>query len=120
MSTSSQHIPIPSFIPTLMYLMTSYSFNTYISLTTCSLRSRITGDSDPSLEIDQVLFNRIFLLIQEPVLFCGSIRFNLDPFNKHSDDELWTVMEVSHLKSFVSGLNDGLQHKITEGGENLR
>ena len=54
------------------------------------------------------------------MLFCGSIRSNLDPFNKHSDEELWTVMEVSHLKSFVSGLEGGLQCKVTEGGENLR
>lgn len=118
MSTSSQHIPIPSFIPTLMYLMTSY--NLYTNITTCSLRARKKGDSNLTQKIDQILFNRIFLFIQEPVLFCGSIRFNLDPFSKHSDDELWTVMEVSHLKSFVSGLTDGLQHKITEGGENLR
>lgn len=54
------------------------------------------------------------------MLFSGSVRSNLDPFNKHSDEELWKALEVSHLKSFVSGLSDGLQHKITEGGDNLR
>lgn len=54
------------------------------------------------------------------MLFSGSVRSNLDPFNKHCDEELWKALEVSHLKSFVSGLSDGLQHKITEGGENLR
>ena len=54
------------------------------------------------------------------MLFSGSVRSNLDPFNKHSDEELWKALEVSHLKRFVSGLSDGLQHKITEGGDNLR
>ena len=57
---------------------------------------------------------------QEPVLFSGTLRVNLDPFNKHSDEELWNVLEVSHLRKFVCGLNGGLQHTIAEGGENLR
>ena len=57
---------------------------------------------------------------QDPVLFSGSLRLNLDPFNKYTDDQLWHVLEVSHLKNFVSGLNEGLQYTIAEGGENLR
>ena len=57
---------------------------------------------------------------QDPVLFSGSLRLNLDPFNKYTDDELWQVLEVSHLKNFVSGLSEGLQYTIAEGGENLR
>ena len=58
--------------------------------------------------------------LQEPVLFSGTLRVNLDPFNKHSDEELWNALEVSHLRKFVCGLNGGLQHTIAEGGENLR
>lgn len=54
------------------------------------------------------------------MLFSGTIRLNLDPFDKHTDEELWKALEVSHLKSFVSETNDGLQHKVIEGGENLR
>ena len=54
------------------------------------------------------------------MLFSGSLRLNLDPFNKYTDDQLWHVLEVSHLKNFVSGLNEGLQYTIAEGGENLR
>ena len=57
---------------------------------------------------------------QDPVLFSGSLRLNLDPFRKYTDDQLWHVLEVSHLKNFVSGLNEGLQYTIAEGGENLR
>lgn len=45
---------------------------------------------------------------------------NLDPFDKFSDEAIWQVLELSHLKEFVVGLPDGLYHEITEGGENLR
>ena len=45
---------------------------------------------------------------------------NLDPFNDHSDDELWKILELSHLKNFVSGLEQGLLYPVSEGGENLR
>lgn len=53
-------------------------------------------------------------------MFSGSLRMNLDPFDKFSDEEIWRVLELSHLQSYVSGLQEGLQHKVAEGGENLR
>lgn len=53
------------------------------------------------------------------MLFSGSLRINLDPFNTCSDEELWRALEHAHLKSFVKGLTAGLNHEITEGGENL-
>ena len=54
------------------------------------------------------------------MLFSGSLRMNLDPFDKHADDELWNALEVTHLKNFVTGLEKGLQHPVLEGGENIR
>ena len=54
------------------------------------------------------------------MLFSGTLRLNLDPFNELVDEELWRVLEVSHLKRFVMSLSGGLQHVIAEGGENLR
>lgn len=45
---------------------------------------------------------------------------NLDPFNNHSDEEIWKALELAHLKSFVSGLQLGLSHEVTEAGDNLR
>ena len=59
-------------------------------------------------------------IIQDPVLFSGTLRINLDPFDQHSDDSLWKALELSHLKAFVSSLPQKLLHEITEGGENLR
>nr|XP_035921009.1 canalicular multispecific organic anion transporter 1-like [Halichoerus grypus] len=44
---------------------------------------------------------------------------NLDPFNNHSDEEIWKALELAHLKSFVSGLQLGLSHEVTEAGDNL-
>ena len=53
------------------------------------------------------------------MLFSGTLRLNLDPFNKLVDEELWRVSEVSHLKRFVKSLSEGLRRVIAEGGENL-
>ncbi|KRY16864.1 Multidrug resistance-associated protein 1, partial [Trichinella patagoniensis] len=65
------------------------------------------------------LRSRLSIIPQEPVLLCGSLRMNLDPTEKRTDDELWTALEQVHLKSFVSSLPNKLEHVITEGGENL-
>ena len=67
-------------------------------------------------------FMRTFVLnyFQDPLLFSGSIRFNLDPFDKYTDHEVWNALEISHLKSFVNSLDGGLQSIVQEGGKNLR
>ena len=85
------------------------------------LRSRLTiipqvNHSGPSWKGDHQLWG---LCLQDPVLFSGSLRLNLDPFERYEDQELWKALESAHLKDFVSGLQQGLQHSITEGGENL-
>ena len=65
------------------------------------------------------MITRIFLS-QDPVLFTGSIRFNLDPFDEHSDEALWNALEISHLKTFVGGLPGELEESVAEGGSNFR
>ena len=54
------------------------------------------------------------------MLFSGTLRLNLDPFDSHTDEELWKILELSHLKNFVSGLEQGLLYPVTEEGGNLR
>ena len=45
---------------------------------------------------------------------------NLDPFESFNDNELWDVLEKTHLKSLVKGLENGLHFECSEGAENLR
>jgi len=57
---------------------------------------------------------------QDPVLFSGSMRMNLDPFQTHTDTQVWKALEHAHLKQFVVQLPEQLSHDCAEGGENLR
>uniref|UniRef100_A0AAG5CWC8 ABC-type glutathione-S-conjugate transporter n=1 Tax=Anopheles atroparvus TaxID=41427 RepID=A0AAG5CWC8_ANOAO len=65
------------------------------------------------------LRSRLTIIPQDPVLFSGTLRMNVDPFNNFSDDQVWKALELSHLKAFVKGLPAGLAHEIAENGENL-
>ncbi|KAK7086872.1 Canalicular multispecific organic anion transporter 1 [Halocaridina rubra] len=89
---------------------------------------RIIESAGGSIVIDNVNISKIGLhdlrgqltiIPQDPVLFSGSLRMNLDPFNKYEDAKIWLALELAHLKDFVSGLTSGLQHEVAEGGENL-
>lgn len=61
-----------------------------------------------------------FCLPQEPVLFSGTLRMNLDPFEKYSDEDVWKALQHSHLNKFVSNHPAKLELECSEGGENLR
>uniref|UniRef100_A0AAR2L5I3 ABC-type glutathione-S-conjugate transporter n=1 Tax=Pygocentrus nattereri TaxID=42514 RepID=A0AAR2L5I3_PYGNA len=66
------------------------------------------------------LRSKLTIIPQEPVLFSGSLRMNLDPFEKYSDDDLWNALTLSHLHKFVSNQPAKLDLECSEGGENLR
>ncbi|XP_026676748.1 multidrug resistance-associated protein 1-like [Diaphorina citri] len=90
---------------------------------------RIIEPADGTIIIDGVdirtlglhtLRSRLTIIPQDPVLFSGTLRLNLDPVGESSDEAIWKALELAHLNTFVSNLPARLQHEVSEGGENLR
>ncbi|KAG7473782.1 hypothetical protein MATL_G00099570 [Megalops atlanticus] len=67
----------------------------------------------------QTLRSRFSIILQDPILFSGTIRFNLDPERKATDSMLWEALEIAQLKPVVKALPGGLDAMVTEGGENF-
>jgi ATP-binding cassette subfamily C (CFTR/MRP) protein 4 len=65
------------------------------------------------------LRSKISIIPQEPALFSGTLRDNLDPFNEYSDAALWAALAEVELKQVVDELPAGLNHKVSEGGSNF-
>ncbi|XP_053175738.1 ATP-binding cassette sub-family C member 8 isoform X3 [Scomber japonicus] len=67
----------------------------------------------------QTLRSRLSIILQDPILFSGTIRFNLDPEMKATDEMLWEALDIAQLKPVVKLLPGGLDTMVTEGGENF-
>lgn len=61
----------------------------------------------------------ITIITQDPVLFSGSIKFNLDPLNIHNVYDLWVVLEKCHLKGFFMKQTGLLNFQLEDGGKNV-
>ncbi|KAK9706981.1 hypothetical protein RND81_07G164900 [Saponaria officinalis] len=61
----------------------------------------------------------VSIIPQQPALFSGTVRFNLDPFGEYNDADLWESLERSHLKDAIWRSSFGLETEVAEGGENF-
>ncbi|KAK6148706.1 hypothetical protein DH2020_016231 [Rehmannia glutinosa] len=61
---------------------------------------------------------KLSIIPQDPTLFRGSVRTNLDPLGLHSDDEIWKALEKCQLKTTISKLPNLLDSSVSDEGEN--
>eukprot|EP01043_Picozoa_sp_COSAG02_P026306 COSAG02_NODE_1512_length_12212_cov_4.145133_7_plen_219_part_00 len=89
---------------------------------------RILELDEGSIEIDGVdistlglsqLRRAIAMLPQDPILFAGSIRENLDPFGQHDDSQLYAALEQAQLTRTLQRQNQDLESNVGEGGGTL-
>lgn len=89
---------------------------------------RITEAAGGSISIDGVpianmgledLRSRLAIIPQDPTLFAGTVRSNLDPFSIYSDEEIWRALSNVYLREQVESMGKGLDSQVSEFGENL-
>ncbi|XP_065349429.1 probable multidrug resistance-associated protein lethal(2)03659 [Cloeon dipterum] len=85
---------------------------------TCGGRILIDDIDTATLGLHQLRAN-ISIIPQEPVLFSGTMRKNLDPFDEFPDELLWSALEEVELKEAVADLPGGLAAKMSQGGSNF-
>ncbi|KAJ8592180.1 P-loop containing nucleoside triphosphate hydrolase protein [Rhizopogon salebrosus TDB-379] len=65
------------------------------------------------------LRSAISIVPQNPDLFEGTLRENIDPVGEHQDVDIWTALEHAHLKAYVDSLPGGLDAPVQEAGSSL-
>ncbi|KAK6263207.1 hypothetical protein QUC31_009023 [Theobroma cacao] len=88
---------------------------------------RLVEPSDGKIIIDDLnistmglhdLRSHLGIIPQDPTLFSGSVRYNLDPLSEHSDYEIWEVLEKCQLREAVQEKEEGLNSLVVQDGSN--
>ncbi|XP_052795048.1 ATP-binding cassette sub-family C member 5-like [Mya arenaria] len=74
---------------------------------------------DISLLSLKTLRSKVSTITQDPVLFSGSVRYNIDPFSQFNDDIIWEALQKVHMKEKIEQFDDSLEVVVDENGENF-
>ena len=81
------------------------------------------GISIDGIDISKIgmhdLRSKMAIIPQEPFLFRGTLRFNLDPTDLHQDADIWSALEAAELKRLVESLEGGLDAVVDDNGKNF-
>ncbi|KAK2953702.1 putative Multidrug resistance-associated protein 1 [Blattamonas nauphoetae] len=79
----------------------------------------VIDDVDISKVQIQRVRRSIAIIPQDPTLFTGTVRYNLDIAGQCTDDRIWEVLEMVEMRSVVASMAAGLDSEVAEGGSNF-
>jgi len=78
----------------------------------------IDGVDISSLEL-HALRSRLAIITQDPVMFNETVKYNLDPFQQHTDEAIREVVNLVQLEEPIARLEKGLDSPVGEAGANF-
>ncbi|KAJ1613817.1 ABC ATPase [Cryptosporidium canis] len=94
-------------------------FSALLRLFDTSFGTILIDDVDISKVPHITLRESISIVPQDPTIFTGTVRFNLDPKGNCSDGELYQVLKRAHIFEFINSLPGRLDHQLEGGGAQL-
>ncbi|KAA6401149.1 MAG: putative Multidrug resistance-associated protein [Streblomastix strix] len=83
-------------------------------------KGRVLIDGIDISKVDLSKVRRSIAIIpQDPTLFTGTLRYNLDIAGNRSDNEIWNVLGMVEMQGVVAQLPLGLDTQVAEGGYNF-
>ena len=78
----------------------------------------IDGEDISKLDLNDLRAS-ITVIPEDPTMFTGTLRFNLDPESTCSDERILEVLKKASLEDLLNREDKGLLTELTENGQNL-